>query len=71
MNYEYKQTEKKNGDRLISVRDIGENALLEVEKKGNMVEIITNWQNFKTTKYSLPVELFEKIYKDIMQNNNA
>ncbi|AYV69823.1 hypothetical protein C2I06_02620 [Niallia circulans] len=71
MNYEYKQTEKKNGDRLISVRDIGENALLEVEKKGNMVEIITNWQNFKTTKYSLPVELFEKIHKDIMQNNNA
>ncbi|WP_303984389.1 hypothetical protein [Niallia circulans] len=32
INYEYKQTEKKNGDRLISVRDIGENALLEVEK---------------------------------------
>lgn len=68
INYEYKQKEKKNGDCFVSVRDIGENAILEVEKKGNMIDIITNWRNFKTTKYSLPLELFEKIYKDITQN---
>lgn len=69
-NYEYKQKERKNGNSLISVRDIGENALLEVEKKGNKVEIKTNWMNEKTTKFSLPLELFDKLYKDIIQNSN-
>ncbi len=69
-NYEYKQIERKNGNSLISVRDIGENALLEVEKKGNKVEIKTNWMNEKTTKFSLPLELFDKLYKDIIQNSN-
>lgn len=69
-NYEYKQKEKKNGNSLVSVRDIGENALLEVEKKGDTVEIVTNWRNFKTTKFSLPLELFEKMYNDVIKSNN-
>ncbi|NRD81089.1 hypothetical protein HPT25_27740 [Bacillus sp. BRMEA1] len=69
-NYEYKQKEKKNGNSFVSVRDIGENSLLEVVKKGNTVEIITNIMNFKTTKFSLPLELFEKMYNDITKSNN-
>ena len=52
----------------MSVRDKGENALLEVEKKGNQVNIVTYWRNEKTTKFSLPLELFEKMYKDISQH---
>lgn len=70
LNYEYKQKEKKNGNCLVSVRDKWENALLEVEKNGDKVHIITYWQNEKTTKFSLPLELFEKMYKDISQHNN-
>ncbi|WP_088012836.1 hypothetical protein [Gottfriedia acidiceleris] len=65
LNFEYKQKEKKNGNRFVSVRDKGENALLEVEKKGNLVEIITYWKNEKTTKFTIPLELFEKIFNDI------
>ncbi len=66
--YDYKQKEKKNGNKLILVRDKGENALLEVEKKGDQVEIVTYWQNEKTTRFSLPLELFEKLYEDIAQS---
>ena len=69
-NYEYKQKDKKNGNSFVSVRDKGENALLEVEKKGNTIDIVTYWRSDKTTKFSLPLELFEKLYKDIIQNNN-
>lgn len=69
-SYEYKQKERRNGNSFVFVRDIGENALLEVEKKGNTVEIVTNCWNFKTTKFSLPLELFEKLYKDTIQSNN-
>jgi hypothetical protein len=70
LNYDYKQKDKKNGNSFVSVRDKGENALLEVEKKGNNIEIVTYWRNEKTTKFTLPLELFEKMYKDIIQNNN-
>ncbi|WP_328587383.1 hypothetical protein [Gottfriedia luciferensis] len=65
LNYEYKQKEKKNGNRFVTVRDKGENSLLEVERKGNQVEIITYWKNEKTTKFTIPLELFEKMFKDI------
>ncbi len=66
--YDYKQQNKRNGNIFVSIRDKGENALLEVEKKGDQVDIITNWRNEKTTKFSLPLELFEKLYKDIAQS---
>lgn len=65
LNYDYKQKEKKYGNRIVSVRDKGENSLLEVVKKGNQVELITYWRNDKTTKFTIPIELFEKMFKDI------
>lgn len=70
LNYDYKQKEKRNGDSFVSVRDKGENALLEVQRKGNTVEIVTYWRSDKTTKFSLPLELFEKLYEDITQKDN-
>ncbi|SDM50735.1 hypothetical protein SAMN04488137_0476 [Fictibacillus solisalsi] len=70
LNYDYKHKEKKNGNRFVSVRDKGENALLEVEKKGNQIELVTYWQNDKTTKFKLPLELFEKMYKDMIQDRD-
>lgn len=69
LNYDYKQNVNKNGNCFVSVRDKGENALLEVEKKGDQIEIVTR-RNEKTTKFSIPLELFENMYKDIIQNNN-
>jgi len=60
MNYEYKEKEKKNRNQFVSIRDKGENPLLEVERKGNQIEIVTYWRNEKTTKFAMPVDLFEK-----------
>lgn len=68
MNYDYKLKEKKNGNHYVSIRDHGENVLLEIEKKGNQVEIVTYWRNECTTRVKLPLELFEKMYNDISQN---
>jgi hypothetical protein len=62
----YKEKEKKNG-RYVSIRDKGENSLLEVERKGNQVEIVTYVRNEKTTKFTIPVELFEKMSKGMIQ----
>ncbi|MEC1669497.1 hypothetical protein [Bacillus mojavensis] len=63
MEYIYK--EKKNGNRIISVRDKWENALIEFEQKGNQIDIVINFRNEKTTRFSLPIETFERVYYDI------
>ncbi|MEC1549889.1 hypothetical protein P9D77_16450 [Bacillus rugosus] len=63
MEYIYK--EKKNGNRIISIRDKWENALIEFEQKGNQIDIVINYRNEKTTKFSLPIETFERVYHDI------
>lgn len=63
MDYIYK--EKKNGNRIISIRDKWENVLIEFEEKGNQIDIVINYRNEKTTKFSLPIETFEKVYQDI------
>lgn len=39
MNYEFKEKVKKHGNQFVSIRDKGENSLLEVERKGNQIEI--------------------------------
>ncbi|MBM7655925.1 hypothetical protein [Neobacillus cucumis] len=66
MIYEFKEKEKKNGP-YFSVRDNGENSLIEVERKGNQVEIVTYVRNDKTTKFTMPLEMFERMTKRILQ----
>lgn len=68
MNYEYKEKVKKNGNQFISIRDKGENSLLEVERKGNLIELVTYWRNENTTRFTIPLDLFEKIYKGMIED---
>jgi len=65
MDYEYKEKEKKNS-LCISIRDRVENSLLEVEIKGDNVEIVTYVRNDKTTHFKMPLELFEQMYKKLI-----
>lgn len=65
LDYEYKQKERRNGNRFVAVRDRGENALFEAERKGNEVILTTYWRNMSTTRFSMPAEMFEKLYEDL------
>lgn len=67
MNYEYKEKGKKNGV-CVSIRDKGDNALLEVERKGDNINITTYVHNDKTTHITVPAHLFEKLANSITQN---
>ena len=69
MQYEYKEKAKKNG-KAVSVRDTWENALLEAEVKGDQVKLITNIRNDYTTHFSMPIELFERLYRDLMDRQD-
>jgi len=68
LNYDYKKKKKKNGNQIVSIRDIGENSLLEVELKDNEVQLVVYWRNDKTV-VKMPKEMFENIYKDLMESN--
>ncbi|MFD1928919.1 hypothetical protein ACFSFY_12830 [Sporosarcina siberiensis] len=68
MNYEYKEKEKKNGV-CVSIRDKGENSLLEVEIIGNNVKMVTYIRNDYTAHFEMPLELFEQMYKKLMENH--
>lgn len=67
MNHDYKEKRRRNGNKFVSIRDKGENALLEVERKGEQVEIVTYWRTEKKTKFTMPLNLFEKLSKKIIQ----
>ncbi|BBW97509.1 hypothetical protein ACPVTF_16450 [Geobacillus icigianus] len=69
LNYDYKKKKKKNGNQIVSIRDIGENSLLEVELKDNEVQLVVYWRNDKTVGFKMPKEMFENIYKDLMESN--
>lgn len=68
-DYNYNKKETKKSNTLVTVRDYGENALLEVERKGDTVEIVTR-RNEKTSKFTLPIALFEQLYQDITEPKN-
>lgn len=67
MNYEYKEKQTKNG-LCIAIRDRVENSLFEIDIKGNNVQMVTYVHNDKTTHFKLPLELFEKMYKDLIES---
>lgn len=69
LNYDYKKKKKKNGNQIVSIRDIGENSLLEVKLKDNEVQLVVYWRNNKTVGFKMPKEMFENIYKDLMESN--
>jgi hypothetical protein len=68
MRFEYKETTKK-GSPFVSIRDKGENKLVEVTRKGDQVEIVTYVRNFSTTKFTMPADLFEKLSNDLLDKS--
>lgn len=70
MQYAYKEKAKKNGTA-VSVRDTWENALLEAEVKDGLVKLVTYVGIDKTTHFTMPAELFERMYRDLMGNNDV
>lgn len=70
MQYAYKEKAKKNGTA-VSVRDTWENALLEAEVKDGQVKLVTYVGTDKTTHFTMPAELFERMYQDLMGNNDV
>ncbi|CAM5500502.1 hypothetical protein [Bacillus safensis] len=69
MDYVYQKKEKKNGNCVISVRDRWENSIIEFEKRQYHIDIVVNYRNDKTTKYSIPIEIFEKVCDDLQRGN--
>lgn len=69
MDYVYQKKEKKNGNCVISVRDRWENSIIEFEKKQHHIDIVVNYRNDKTTKYSIPIDICEKVYDDLQRGN--
>lgn len=64
IRYKY-QKKNKSKNTFVSIRDSFQNCLLEVEKKGDSISIVTYWRNEKTTKFILPIDFFEKLYLDM------
>lgn len=64
-NIRYKYQQK---DDFVSIRDKFENGSLEIERKGDSVSIVTYSRNEKVTKFTLPINIFKKLYVDISKD---
>jgi hypothetical protein len=68
-DYEYGSKVKKNGDMVISIKDFTSSRILDAERKGDIVQLKMK-RSLETIGISIPVELFERLYKDIMETNS-
>jgi hypothetical protein len=68
-DYEYGSKVKKNGNKVISIKDFTSSHLLDAERKGDIVQLKMK-RALETIGISIPVELFERLYKDIMETNS-
>lgn len=67
--YDYGSKVKKNGNKVISIKDFTNSNILDAERKGDIVQLKMK-RSLETTGISIPVALFERLYKDIMEANN-
>jgi hypothetical protein len=67
-DYEYGSKVKKNGNKVISIKDFTNSHILITERKGDIV-LLKMKRNLETIGISMSVELFERLYKDIMETN--
>lgn len=47
----------------------GRTQLLNLKKKQHHIDIVVNYRKDKTTKYSIPIDIFEKVYDDLKRGN--
>lgn len=67
-DYEYASKVKKNGNRIISIKDFTSTHILDAERKGELVQLKIK-RPLETIGISMPIEIFEKLYKNIMETN--
>lgn len=65
-DYEYSSKTKTNGNRAINIKDISSSHILDAERKGDIVQLKVK-RSLETVGISIPVELFERLYKDIIE----
>ncbi|MCP8970679.1 hypothetical protein [Ectobacillus ponti] len=65
IGFQYEKKERKNGTRYISIRDVNENKLLEIEQRGEDVVIYTNSRNESATTFVLPKEMLDRVFGDL------
>lgn len=68
-DYEYGSKAKLNGNMAISIKDLTNCRILVAERKGDIVQIKMK-RSLETIGISIPVELFERLYKEIMKTNS-
>lgn len=67
-DYDYVSKEKKNGIKLISIKDLASFNILDAERKEDIVQLKIK-KYMETIGISIPIELFERLYKDIIETN--
>lgn len=67
-DYEYKSKPKINGNTVISIKDYTSCHILDAERKGDLVYVKLK-RSMETIGISIPMELFERLYKDIVEAN--
>ncbi|NRD81023.1 hypothetical protein HPT25_27265 [Bacillus sp. BRMEA1] len=67
-DYEYGSKVNKNGNKVISIKDFTSSNILYAERKGDNVQIKMK-RSGETIGISVPVELLERLLKDIKENS--
>lgn len=68
-DYEYGSKANINGNRAIRIKDLTSSHILDAERKGDIVQLKMK-RSLEIIGISIPVELFERLYKDIMETNS-
>jgi hypothetical protein len=68
-DYDYGSKKKKNGINVISIKDLASFRILDVARKEDLVQLKIK-RHMETIGISIPIELFERLYTDIMETKS-